>query len=228
MSKGTLKLGLGQMERVAGRAGNDTLKLWEGYREQAYLWRAIALLQMPATTLALFAALVMFLFADTVIQVPPKPQPGYYSVRQLPDTAFIDVASEVVSLLANFQPARVQEQYKMAQDYLWEPALSDFQKKTPAEIDKIVTTGKSQLFIVNTSLTRVDRDSSGDYVTVTLRGDRYKFIHKQPLAREVLDFHVKMATIPRNISNAFGIVVVDLGATKPDLEAEKQGARQGQ
>ncbi|MDD2943489.1 MAG: TraE/TraK family type IV conjugative transfer system protein [bacterium] len=218
MAKGAVNKGMDQLQRVEGRAGSDTLKLWEGYREQAYLWRAIALLQMPATALAVFAALVMFFFADTVIQVPSRPQPGYYSVRELPDTAFIDVATEVVSLLGNYQPARAEYQYQMVQRFLWEPALTDFQKRMPVEIDKIITTGRSQMFLINPQLVKVQRDPSGEYVTVTLRGDRHKMIRRQKLERDVLEFYVKMTTIPRNISNAYGIVVVQLGMNKPSAK----------
>ena len=39
-----LKNDLKQLERVGGRAGTDTIRLWEGYREQSYLWRALQLL----------------------------------------------------------------------------------------------------------------------------------------------------------------------------------------
>ena len=34
-----IKHDLKQLERVAGRAGSDTIRLWEGYREQAYFGR---------------------------------------------------------------------------------------------------------------------------------------------------------------------------------------------
>ena len=63
-----IKHDLKQLERVAGRAGSDTIRLWEGYREQAYLWRALALIQMPSTALSIAAALIMYLIADTIIE----------------------------------------------------------------------------------------------------------------------------------------------------------------
>lgn len=36
-----------------GRGDNDTVRLWENYREQALLWRGLALLQMLVTFTAL-------------------------------------------------------------------------------------------------------------------------------------------------------------------------------
>src|SRR5262249_45979929 len=121
-----LKKDLQQLERVAGRAGSDTIRLWDSYREQAYLWRALALLQMPATALAIAAALIMYFFADTIIEVPDKPQPGFYSVKQLPDSQFISAATEVVNLIATYQPETARTQFNAARKYLWEPALSEF------------------------------------------------------------------------------------------------------
>jgi hypothetical protein len=75
--RGSFKAGLGPLERVAGRAGSDTIRLWEGYREQAFLWRAIALFQIPATALSILAAIIMYFFSDTIIEVPATPQPGF-------------------------------------------------------------------------------------------------------------------------------------------------------
>ena len=92
MSTINFKNDIKQLEKVAGRAGSDTIRLWEGYKEQAFFWRALALIQVPATALAITAALVMYFLADTIIEVPEHPQPGYYSVKQLPDSQFINVA----------------------------------------------------------------------------------------------------------------------------------------
>ena len=83
-----------QIEQVDGRAGADTIRLWEHYRDHAYMWRSLALWQFPCTMLALGAALMMFFMADTVIEVPEKTQPGHYSIKQLPDAEFIDVATK--------------------------------------------------------------------------------------------------------------------------------------
>jgi len=195
----------------------------KGYKRTANLWRACALLQIPVTALAVFATLVMFFSADTVIQIPPKPQPGYYLVRELPDTEFINLANEVVSLLANYQPSRVQRQYRMAKNFLWEPFLSKFAKRSPAEVDKIVADGESQHFRVDTNLTRISRDTTGEHVTVTLAGKRTKLLNEQRLPGELLEYHVKMTTISHNISNAYGIVVVDIAKRIPANQAEKAG-----
>ena len=105
MGKLSLKKDLQNLERLEGHSGADTVRLWDSYKEQAYLWRALALLQMPATLLAVIFAMILYFYADTIIEVPRAPQPGHYSVRALPDNEFINVASEVVNLIASYQPA---------------------------------------------------------------------------------------------------------------------------
>ena len=143
-----IKHDLKQLERVAGRAGSDTIRLWEGYREQAYLWRALALIQMPSTALSIAAALIMYLIADTIIEVPERPQPGYYSVRQLPDSQFVNAATQVVNLITTYQPAVARRQFKTARKFLWEPALTEFEgTMMGSELQTIEETKRSQMFL---------------------------------------------------------------------------------
>lgn len=209
-NKSAITEGLKLSESIDGRSGNDTIKLWESHREQAMLWRALALLQIPSTSLAILAALVMYFFADTIIQVPQKPQPGYYSVKELPDSAFINVAHEVVNLLATYQPERVELQYSLAKKYLWEPALSKVQEIMNGELLAIKQTQRSVLFMIVPSLTRVQRDDANSKVVVILRGSRYKIINMNALPPEDATWEVQMTTIPRNVSNEYGIVVTGL------------------
>lgn len=213
MAKSSLKIkeNVQQLEKVAGRAGADTIKLWEGYREQAYMWRALSLLQMPATALSILAALVMYFFADTIIEVPERPQPGYYSIKQLPDSQFIDAATNLVNLVATYQPAVARRQFKMAQKYLWEPALTEFQTKMMGpEINSIEQTKRSQMFFVNPRLIKVNRYPDYDRVIVRVPGLRQKLIGDKAQQPEEMIYYIKMTTIPRNVSNEYGIVVVDI------------------
>lgn len=198
------------LDTVEGRAGSDTIRLWEGYKEQAFLWRTIALVQIPTTGLAILAALVMFFFADTVIEVPPKPHPGYYSVKELPDSAFTNVAQEVVNLLASYQPDRIDLQYHTARKYLWEPALSQVQKFMNDEIPTVKNLRRSQLFLIIPGLTRVQRDTENDLVEVSLFGTRHKLLAASPIESDDLVYEVQMKTIPRNVSNEYGIVVTGI------------------
>lgn len=206
-----LKHDLKQLERVGGRAGSDTIRLWEGYREQAYLWRALALLQMPSTALSIAAALIMYLFADTIIEVPERPQPGYYSVRQLPDSQFINAATQVVNLMSTYQPAVARRQFKTARKYLWEPALTEFEETMMGgELRTIEETKRSQMFFINPRLIKVERFPEIDKVVVRIPGVRLKLIGNKPLPADQVVYYVQMTTIPRNVHNEYGIVVVDL------------------
>jgi hypothetical protein len=213
MSKNSanLKHDLRQLERVGGRAGTDTIRLWEGYREQAYLWRALALLQMPSTALSIAAALVMYFFADTIIEVPERPQPGYYSVRQLPDSQFINAATSVVNLIGTYQPAVARRQFKTARKYLWEPALTVFEETMMgSELRTIEETKRSQMFFINPRLIKVERFPELDKVIVRIPGVRLKLIGNKPLPADQMVYYVKMTTIPRNVHNEYGIVVIDI------------------
>ena len=212
-----LKNDVKQLERVAGRAGSDTIRLWEGYREQAYLWRALAILQMPATALSIAAALIMYFFADTIIEVPERPQPGYYSVRQLPDSQFINAATSVANLIATYQPAVARRQFKTARKYLWEPALTAFEETMMgSEIKAIEETKRSQMYFINPRLIKVERFPEIDTVVVRIPGVRQKLIGNQPLPADEIVYYVKMTTIPRNFHNEYGIVVVDIHLRRAD------------
>ncbi|MBP9838304.1 MAG: hypothetical protein KBC84_06280 [Proteobacteria bacterium] len=212
-----LKKDVQQLEKVAGRAGADTIRLWEGYKEQAYLWRALSLLQMPATALSIAAALVMYFFADTIIEVPERPQPGYYSIKNLPDSQFIDAAVNVVNLIATYQPAIARRQFKAARKYLWEPALTEFENTMMGpEITAIEQTKRSQMFFINQRLIKVDRYPELDKVVVRVPGLRQKLIGDKALPPDEMVFYIKMTTIPRNVTNEYGIVIVDLHLRRTD------------
>ncbi len=206
-----------QLERVAGRAGTDTIRLWEGYREQAYMWRALSLLQFPATALSIAAALIMYFFADTIIEVPERPQPGYYSLKQLPDSQFINAATSVVNLIATYQPAVARRQFKTARKYLWEPALSEFEETMMGpELRTIEETKRSQMFFINPRLIKVERFPDYDVVVVRIPGIRQKLIGDKPLPPDQMVYYVKMTTIPRNVHNEYGIVVTDIRLRRAD------------
>ena len=200
-----------QLERVGGRAGTDTIRLWEGYREQAHLWRALSLIQFPATVMAIAIALIMYYFADTIITVPHAPQPGHYSLTQLPDSEFINAATTVINLIANYQPAIARRQFKTARKYLWEPALTQFEEvMMGSELSSIERTKRSQLFFINPRLIRVERAPQFDAVVVRVQGLRQRLIGNRPIAVQEMQYLVKMTTIPRNVHNEHGIVITDI------------------
>lgn len=219
-----------QLDKVAGRAGSDTIRLWESYREQAYLWRALALLQMPATITAIIFAVVMYFTADTIVEVPDMPQPGFYSVKKLPDSQFVDMGNQVINLISTYQPAVAEDQFNTARKYLWEPALSAFdQTMMTLELRAIQETTRTQVFFIDDNLLKIERFPDQDYVVVRVPGTRQKLIGNKPLAPEQIVYYVKMTTIPRNVHNKYGIVVTDIQIRKVDLdtlEREDQAGKQ--
>jgi len=222
MGKNRVRDNLQNIEKVAGRAGSDTIRLWESYRDQAYLWRSLALLQMPATALSIIMALVLYATADTVVEVPDYPLPGYYSVEKLPDAQFITFAEQVVNLIASYQPANARQQFQTARSFLWEPALSQFDTEIlTKELRTIEETKRSQLFLVDQTLTKVSRYPEEDYVIVRVPGTRQKLIGREAIPQEQFAYYVKMTTIPRNINNEYGIVITDMRLAQIDLNQER-------
>ena len=210
---------IGQLDRVGGRAGTDTIRLWESYREQAYLWRALALLQMPATCTAIVFAVVIYFTADTIVEVPDLPQPGFYSVKKLPDRQFIDMGTQVVNLISTYQPAVADSQFNTARKYLWEPALTAFdQTMMTLELRAIKETTRTQVLFVDDNLVNIERFPAQDYVVVRIPGTRQKLIGNKPLAPEQVVYYIKMTTIPRNVHNKYGIVVTDIRLRKVNLD----------
>jgi len=231
-----------QSELIDGRTSNDSIRLWERYRDHAYIWRAVTILQFPVSVLGLGIALFFYYTADTSVQVPENPQPGHYSVKQLPDSEFIDVATKVVNLISTYQPHNARQQFFSARKFLWEPALSEFENsQVKNELRRIEETSRSQIFFIDTKQIKVERHRALDKVVVRLPGIRQKLLVQKPLKPDEMVFYVKMTTIPRNIHNEYGIVVVDLRLRSADLstiaaedraleqeKAEANGGKRGQ
>ncbi|MCC6934035.1 MAG: hypothetical protein IT292_12425 [Deltaproteobacteria bacterium] len=211
-----LKVDLNTISQVDGRAGADTIRLWEGYREQAFMWRAISIIQMPATLFALLGMLIMYLTADITIEPPEHPQPGIYSVKYLPDSEFLRAATELVNLIASYQPRTAEIQFKKAREMLWEPALTEFEDRMIGdELQKLIMSNRSQVFLVNNRLVRIQRFPQKDVVVVRLPGTLQKLIsNSQALETEEYCYYIKMTTIPRSVYNESGIVVIDIRVKK--------------
>ena len=219
MARALLKKSLREIERIEGRGKADTIRLWEGYRDQALMWRALTLLQLPITFVALVSALVMYFSADTVIEVPQRPLPGNYSVKELPDAEFIAVATEVVNLVSTYQPTIAKEQFVTTQKYLWEPALTEFEKTMLGdELRAIQETGRSQLFFVDEDLIKVERSPEHEEITVRVPGRRLKLIGNRPVAEDERVFYLTMTTVPRTEHNKHGIVVINIKQVQEDLK----------
>ena len=87
---------LREIEKLDDVIGADPMKLWEGYLEQSLMWRALTLLALPTTILSICLATFTFLMADTRIEIPAAPEPGFYKLEDIPDKMFIGRAKRVL------------------------------------------------------------------------------------------------------------------------------------
>jgi hypothetical protein len=199
--------------------------VWESYREQAGMWRAIALLQIPVTGIALVFALVTWVNRKTILNVPPKPLPGMYQAQDIPDSEFVDSATNFINLIATYQHAIARRQFSRARELLINPLLERFDNDfMMTELKTIETTSRSQVFFVDPSQTRLERQGSS--VVITMVGDRMKVVAGRELEPVQTKYVVTLRTIPRTDINPYGIVVQDL--SYDNVLPEHQRKRQGQ
>ena len=199
---------------VEGKSGSDTVRLWENYREQALLWRALALLQIPATALACLIALIMWWNKVTVLNVPAKPLPGFYAINEIPDEEFVSVATEFVNLIATYQSTTARRQFDEASKYLMEPMLTHFATEMQdKEIRAIENTRRTQLYFMDPTETKIIRDEESGFIQVYFQGERQKIIAGKPLPEVITQFLVTLQTIPRNSMNQYGIVITNIETT---------------
>jgi hypothetical protein len=193
---------------------SDTIKLWESYRQQALLWRAIALLQIPATSLAIILALVLWSTRSIILKVPAKPLPGTYAVQDIPDTEFINFTQDFVNLVASYQQNVARRQYERAVMMVTEPYLTQFKEQMLSfELRAIETTSRTQFFFADPSKTKVSRE--GRNVLVSFTGDRLKIVAGQELPLVKTKYTVQLSMIPRNPINPYGIAVSGFTAEEP-------------
>ena len=194
---------------LESRGTNDTIRLWENYREQASLWRAVSLLQMPATIVALIFAALIWIDRKIILNVPQKPLPGIYQAQDIPDSEFLDAATNFINLIATYQPAVARRQFGRAHELVVNPLLARFnQDFMLTELKTIENTERTQVFFIDPSQTRIER--SGNLVIVTVTGDRMKVVAGKELDPVITRYQVAMQTIPRNDLNPYGIVVTDM------------------
>ncbi|MBX7139292.1 MAG: hypothetical protein K1X83_15060 [Oligoflexia bacterium] len=191
------------------RRDSDTIRLWENYRDQATMWRSIALLQIPATAIALIFALTMWNTRSITLNVPPKPLPGLYAAQDIPDTEFIDSATDFLNLIASYQYNVARRQFEEAAKMLQEPLLSKFKESMlETELRTVESTNRTQLFFVDPTTVKVERPS-GTEVIVSLLGDRQKIIAGKEVPLVKSRYTVSLTTIPRNKLNPYGITITD-------------------
>ena len=190
-------------------------RMEKGFKEQAYIWRTSAIVQMPVAALSIAVSLAMYFFADTVVEVHHKPEHGYHTGGQLNNSELINAATTVVNLVATYQPAIARRNFTSAQRFLIEPALSEFEETMmQKEAPKIEQTRRSQTFMVIPSGVRVERFPGADYAVVSVPGERTTWIANKKLVPEYMTYFVKLTATPQNLSNQYGLVASDLRLRK--------------
>ena len=214
-----------ETQLTAGRSDSDTIRLWENYKDQATMWRSLALLQIPATSVAVIFGVFMWSTRSITLQVPAKPLPGIYAAYDIPDTEFINTATDYVNLIATYQPSVARRQFLAARGMLKEPLLTQFnQEMMDVDLQAIENTNRTQTFYVDPVQTSVSR--SGNEVTVTLIGERTKLIAGQELPTKTSRYRITMTTIPRNTTNPYGIVLTNVDF-QSDVKAERREQASG-
>ena len=192
-----------------GRKDNDTIRLWEGYREQALLWRAIALLQIPATLISVLLAFLLWTSRVTNVVAPRDIKPGTLSIKEIPDVEFIDHATEFVNLISTYQPSVAKKQFLLAREMAIEPLLANYDNDIlNLELRAIETTSRTQLYFIDPNRTKVTKKDNE--VIVEFTGDRQKIIAGKEMPNIPTKFYVTLRVIPKNKLNPFGLMISDL------------------
>lgn len=206
---------------TAARSQNDTIRLWENYKDQAMMWRALSLIQLPTTFIAIIFALVMWSTREITLSVPSKPMPGMYAAQDIPDTEFVNVANDYVNLVATYQPNTARKQFEVARSMLKEPLLTKFNDENMnSELPAIETTLRTQVFFVDPLKTKVERE--GNKVYVSISGERWKVIAGAPIPSVSSRYRLELTTIPRNPVNPYGIVITNI-VFNPNTRGERPG-----
>ncbi len=203
-------------ELLDARGDTDTIRLWENYRDQALLWRTLAIFQMPATLILLLFSVVLWATHTIKLVVPAKPLPGIYIAKEVPDTEFIETATEFVNLVASYQPAVARRQFLRGREMLREPMLERFDREMlGVDLKAIENTNRTQIFFADPTQTFIER-LNDKQVLVTLIGERLKIVSGKELPIVKTRFNVTMTTVPHQALNPYGIVVVN--ATYENIE----------
>lgn len=191
---------------LEARSQSDTIRLWENYREQATLWRSIALMQLPITLLALGFSLLLWYTRTITLHVPREPLPGQYSAEEIPDANFIEASIDFINLIATYSPQVARKQFRKASEMMVEPVLSKFTIEMMNTESKVIeSTGRIQVFFADPTKTKVQR--KGKSVIIQVDGHRLKTIAGKELPPIPTRFLISLTTVPRNVLNPYGIVV---------------------
>ncbi len=196
------------------KRGEDTIRIWEGYKEQAVLWRALSIIQLLATTAISILCIILWQTRSITLSVPQRPVPGQYNTQEIPDADFIEAANSFISLLATFQPYVAEPQFNRAAMMLHNSFLDKFTETFLVnELKAIKATSLSQVYFIDPMKTQIER-TRNNIVKVTFYGKRHKYIGGQEVEPVGTRYDITLTTLPRNDLNPLGIVILDLSMEK--------------
>lgn len=220
-----IKQGLNDLDGIEDRVGADSIQLWESFRTQSLLWRAIAILQFPALLFSFILMLFTFFYSDRVVEAPSRPRPMVFEISDISDADLRKFAIQFVSLIGSYQPATVEKQFKLARTMLWEPALSGYSKEfIGKQLERIKNNRRSQLFYISDQQVKVLREP--DWAEVRVPGKRQKLIGTTPRPTDEVAWFIKIATVPATELNPFGLVIIDLKPVNVSLSEIAKGDRE--
>lgn len=194
------------------------------YREQSYMWRALALMQIPTTFIALVVAIVMYVSSNIIVDVKPRPAPGYFLAEELPEQEFIKYGIEFVNLISSYQPMTAKNQFNYALNFLQGEYYSIFKQRylegrdgEQSRLMEIDTLQRAQMFFINRDLVTAtleqdELDSRNDRVIVRIPGEAYVFLGGQLQANRIEYgvYYLTLQTIPTSVFNKNGISIIDV------------------
>ncbi len=208
---GNVKQMVANLGAVDSRGENDTIRLWENYREQAMLWRLIAIFQFISTPLVLLLCFYLYSTRTVTLDVPRQPLPGQYALNQIPEEIVINKATEFLNLIASYQPTSARKQFATATQYMTEPGLSRFKEEMLGlEVQAIESTSRTQLFYADPTKTEVKIENG--VLKVVYKGERVKFISGKELPPVRTQYAISFIALPRNELNPFGLFVSGVDA----------------
>jgi hypothetical protein len=130
-------------------------------------------------------------------------------VNQIPEEILIEAATEIVNLIATYQPHTAEKQFRAALELLDEPALSQFKETMLGmELQAIRGTSRTQLFVVDPSRNKIEFTRHG--AQVTLIGERDKLMAGKLITPVTTAYRITFATKPRNKINPYGLVATQI------------------
>ncbi len=195
---------------IERKNGGDTIRIWEGYKAQAVMWRSLSIIQLLATAAISILCIVLWQTRSITLSVPQRPVPGQYNTQEIPDADFIEIANSFVSLITTFQPYIAETQFQRAAALIHH---SFIQKFTTAylneELRAIKSTSLSQVYFIDPTKTEIERFSNNT-VKVTFYGNRHKYIGGKEIKPVPTKYIIYLTTLPRNDLNPLGLVVLDM------------------